>query len=194
MGQSVMIPEYKLSSSSVYAPFIGGRAGSIKKDVDFESGGIAISDPSQGLNYQTWKAYLHDYNVILSSSTQQEFIAYTGDGITEISFTFDRNMNFTLAFVQNCEAKLYWYDSSIPGMTVTNFGTSYSNPRVTLDDKRDISSNSSDIIFAYVKNSGLYYRMQRDRYEVEYELIKSGIKKLKKIGMNNKLRLQFLIE
>ncbi len=189
-----MLPDNELSGSVVYAPFIGGRAKSIAKDVDYTSGGIAISDPSEGLDYQIWKAYLQDDNVILSSATQHEFIAYTGANITEISFAFDSNMNFTLAFVQNGEAKLHWYDSSSGGMVTTSFGSDYLSPKTTLDDKRDLQSSIRDVIFSYVKNNNLYFRMQRDRYEVEYLLKEGGINRIKKIGMNNKLRLQFLVE
>jgi len=103
-------------------------------------------------------------------------------------------MNVALAFVQGGESKFYWYDSNLGAMTVTNFGSSVITPRVSHDDKRDMQSASSDVILAYVKNSSLYFRMQRDRYQIEY-LLKSGdCKGLIKIGMNSKLRLQFLLE
>lgn len=189
-----MINENRLSSETIFGIFIGGRAMPVNKDHDFESGGIGIQDPSQGLNYQIWESVLQDDNVILSSATTNEFIAYTGSNITEISFTFDRNMNFTLAFIQNGEAKLHWYDSQLGAMTTTNFGSSVSSPRVSLDDKRDLQSAISDVIFAYVKNNNLCYRQQRDRFQTEYILKTGGVNKLKKFGMNSKYRLQFLIE
>ena len=188
-----MLPDNVLSTSVVKGLFIGGRAYPVTSFYDYENGGIAIQDASKGLNYQVWKAYIDINDVILSSDTQPEFVAYTAVGIEEISFTFDRNMNFTLAFVQNGEAKLYWYDSAIAGMTVTNFGTAVSSPKVTHDDKRDLESSSSDVIFAYVKNGNLYYRQQRDRFATEY-LLMEGVSVLKKIGMSDKLRLQFLYE
>ena len=166
----------------------------INKDHDFESGGIGIQDPSEGLNYQIWEAVLSDDNVVLSSPNTPKFIAYTGSNITEISFTFDRNMNFTLAFIQNGEAKLYWYDSQLGAMTTTNYGATVSSPRVSLDDKRDLQSAVSDVIFAYVKDNNLCYRQQRDRFQTEYILKSGGVNKLKKFGINTKYRLQFLIE
>jgi len=78
-------------------------------------------------------------------------------------------------------------------MTITNFGSSVSSPKLTMDDKRESQSASNDIIFAYVKSGSLYYRQQRDRFQTEY-FLRSGVAKLKKIGMNDKLRLQFLWE
>ena len=189
-----MLPDNSLSSSAIFGALVGGRAMQVNKDRDFESGGVGIQDPSKGLNYQIWQAILHNENVILSSNNTPEFVAYSGSGISEISFTFDRNMNFTLAFVQNGEAKLYWYDSQLGAMTTTNYGPAVSSPRVSLDDKRDLQSSISDVIFAYVKDQSLCYRQQRDRFQTEYVLKSGGVNKLKKFGMNTKLRLQFLIE
>lgn len=189
-----MLPDNALSTTTVAGILIGGRSYPVNKQRDFEDGGIYIQDSSEGLQYQVWEAILHDDNVILKSETTPKFIAYTGSNITEISFTFDRNMNFTLAFVQNGKSKLYWYDSQLGAMTTTNFGSTVSSPRVSLDDKRDLQSAVSDVIFAYVKNNNLCYRQQRDRYQTEYILKTGGVNKLKKFGMNSKYRLQFLIE
>lgn len=194
MGQSLMLPDNVLSSEAIFGTLIGGRAMPVNKDRDFETGGVGIQDPSAGLNYQIWQAVLSDDKVILSSSNTPSFFAYSGAGLSEISFTFDRNMNFTLAFVQNGESKLYWYDSSVGGMVTTNYGPTVSSPRVSLDDKRDLQSAVSDVIFAYVKDQSLCYRQQRDRFQTEYVLKSGGVNKLKKFGMNSKLRLQFLIE
>lgn len=190
-----MIPDNRLSTSAVYGSLIGGRSYPVNKNRDFEWGGIYIQDPSEGLMYQVWEAVLRDDNVLLKSETTPEFIAYTGANITEISFTFDQNMNFTLAFVQDGIAKLYWYDSAVSGFTTTSFGTSVISPKVSLDDKRPTQSAISDVIFTYVKNGNLYYRQQRDRFTVEYLLDGRGvINRIKKFGMNNKLRLQWQVE
>jgi len=189
-----MFFENRLSSDSIRGAFIGGRAFPVAKDADYEIGGKALYDPSEGLNYQVWRCRLINDGVVLYDEKNNATTIYTGADISEISFSFDRNMNIALAFVQGGESKFYWYDSSLGAMTVTNFGSSVITPRVSHDDKRDTQSASSDVILAYVKNSSLYFRAQRDRYQTEY-LLKSGdCKGLIKIGMNSKLRLQFLLE
>lgn len=188
-----MIPDNSLSSSSIYGRFINGRSYPVTNFVDYETGGIGIQDPSEGLLYQVWKARLENDHVYISSDNTPEYLIFSGSGITEISFAFDQNMRFNLAYVENGESKLYWYDSSIPAMTITNFGSSVSSPKLTMDDKRELQSANNDIIFAYVKSGSLYFRQQRDRFQTEY-FLRSGVAKLKKIGMNDKLRLQFMWE
>jgi hypothetical protein len=45
-----------------------------------------------------------------------------------------------------------------------------------------------------MRGTSLYYRQQRDRYEVEY-LLKTGLNaKLVRVGMNKGYRLQFMLE
>lgn len=188
-----MIKNNSLSLAVVEGMFINGRHYPVTNSSDCESGGVAIQDPSEGLLYQVWKARLENDHVYISAENTPEYSIFSGSGITEISFSFDQNMRFTLAYVENGNAKLYWYDSTTQGMTITNFGSSVKNPRITLDDKRSTQSENSDIIMVYIKNMNLYYRQQRDRFSVEY-LLKTGVSKLKKIGMNDKLRLQFLTE
>lgn len=91
--------------------------------------------------------------------------------------------------------QLYWYDSTVSGFTTTSFGSSVISPKVSLDDKRPKQSAIADVILTYVKNGNLYYRQQRDRFTVEYLLDDSGIiNRIKKFGMNNKLRLQWQVE
>lgn len=188
-----MLPNNLLSSSAIHGLFINGRSYPVTNFVDYEAGGIGIQDPSEGLLYQVWMARLENDHVYISAENTPEYSIFSGSGITEISFTFDQNMRFNLAYVEGGNAKLYWYDSTIPGMTITNFGASVLNPRITMDDKRPSQSSSNDIILAYVKSGSLYYRQQRDRFQIE-RLLRSGVSKLKKIGMNDKLRLQFLWE
>ena len=66
--------------------------------------------------------------------------------------------------------------------------------RCCLDDKRQSATaqGNNDIILAYVRAGKLYYRQQRDRYEVEYLLAEEiPAKVLTRIGMSKNYRLQF---
>lgn len=186
-----MLPGDELSSTHNYARFVGSRALPVSAIVDYEDGGIAIGDASQGNRYQRWRARLIGNDVILDAAEVEPFVAYSGANITEISFTFDQNMRFALAFVQAGVAKMYWFSS---GVYVTTTIPDAITPRVALDDKRQTQTNSSDIILAYVKNEGLYYRQQRDSYSVERLLDAGPHKGVIKIGMNKNIRLQFLMD
>ncbi|MCO1337134.1 hypothetical protein MO867_22680, partial [Microbulbifer sp. OS29] len=103
-------------------------------------------------------------------------------------------MRPVIAYVEAGTAKLYWYDSSA-GAQTTSTWPGIITPRLTLDDKRSTQTSASDVIFAYLNNGHLYYRQQRDRYEIEYRLQENvNSPGLIKIGMNRQFRLQFLLK
>lgn len=193
------LPHNQLSSTPVPSPFSGAKGLTASPFIDYEDGGVAINDASRGLLYQRWRAALVDnrYVYIEAANTPQFLFLYL-PGTTEISLSFDSNMQPVLAFVQGGEVKLYWYDSVSAGYVTTNFGSTYKSPRVALDDHRYVASNGfqlSDVIFAYVRANNLYYRQQRDRYLTE-RLLHSGLRDdqtLLKIGLNRKLRFQFMV-
>lgn len=193
-----MLPDDVLSTESLPSPFLGARALPVTKTVDYEQGGVALNDASLGIDYQRWRARLLDANrvtsrVMLGAPNQAEFQLYAAPGITEISIAFDRNMNPALAFVQGGVAKLWWYDSTASAMIVTEIGAGVITPRVTHDDKRPEANSWSDVILGYVRDGVLYYRQQRDRYQIERALA-AGVNGLIKIGMGRGLRLQFQCE
>lgn len=195
------LPDNVLSSSPAPARFFGSRGLSISGIVDYEDGGIAIQDPSEGLLYQRWKALLYrpgeaDSFVTLSAPEVPTFTLLELPGLTEISISFDQNMNPCLAYVQDDVAKIYWFDSTVAEMVVTEIGAGVTTPRVSMDDKRFIASNGyqlSDVILGYIRDGDLYYRQLRDRFTIE-RLLQTGVNPLIKIGFSRGLRLQFMSE
>lgn len=195
------MPDGVLSSEIVPARFSGARSGAITKTVDYEDGGIAIQDPSQGLLYQRWRARLFnagraDAHVMLDAREVPEFVWLTAPNMTEISFTFDPSMRPTVAYVADGQAYMSWFDTVENDYVTTALAADVITPRVTLDDKRLVGSygyQNSDVILAYVRGGNLYYRQQRDRYTIEH-LLKTSVTPLVKIGFNRQLRLQFMHE
>lgn len=188
------LPDGVLSTTAQPYSFSGARSLSVTKVVDFENGGIAINDASQGLNVQRWRARLIDGDVIVDAPAVDEFTLISGAGITEISLAFDQNMRPALAYMESGSAKLRWYDSTVPGYDIITLPAGSATPRITMDDKRTTQAGISDIILAYVRSGTLYYRQQRDRFLTEYALTTGITTGLIKIGMNNRLRLQFMLE
>src|SRR5690554_2714595 len=121
MGEALMsLPDNVLSTEPIAAQFNGPRALPVTGLLDYEHGGVAIQDPSRGLMYQTWRARVIGQDILLGAPNTPEFVAYAGSAsITEVSLAFDQNMRPTIAFVEGGRAKLLWYDSAIPGETVT---------------------------------------------------------------------------
>jgi hypothetical protein len=197
----VALPENQLSVSAAPAPFVGARSLPITPIVDYEDGGIAISDPSRGLLYQRWRAILFrpgevDSYVQLDAREVAPFTLLELPNITEISIAFDQLMRPTLAFVRNGIAYLRWFDS-VPGQyVITEIGAGIITPRVSMDDKRLLATDGyqlNDVILAYVREGNLYYRQQRDRFLIE-RLLAEGVKPLIKIGFSRGLRFQFMSE
>lgn len=195
------MPENVLSTEVVQRPFFGARGLPISRIVDYEDGGIALSDASRGLLYQRWRARLFapgtvDSYVELDAAGVAATTLVELPNLTEISISFDQLMRPVLAFVQNNIAYLRWFDS-VPGEYVTDeIGVGVITPRVTMDDKRFIATEGyqkNDVILAYVRTGNLYYRQQRDRFTIE-RLLKTDVKPLIKIGFNRGLRLQFMHE
>lgn len=196
-----MMPDNELSSEPVRAAYVGARALSVTKTVDYEDGGVDIQDVSEGLLYQRWRARLFradtvDSYVVMDAPSVAEFTALELPDMSEISFSFDQSMRPAIAFVQDGVAKIWWYDSSVPGMTITEIGEDVITPRLTYDDKRILGSQGfsvSDLVLAYVLNDNLYVRLQRDRFDTPY-LLAEDVKPLIKVGFNRQLRLQFMHE
>lgn len=190
------LPNDSLSSQILTAPLLGGRGQEITLTEDKETGGVALNDPSQGLQVQVWSAsIIGGEHIVINAPNTTETTLYTSptgpSSITEVSLSFDQNMRPTFAFVENGEVKFQWFDSSISDTVITDFGDTWSNPRVSLDDKRDFQSGQSDVILAYLRAGNLYHRRQRDRYQTELLLATDVEGELHKIGMGANFRFQF---
>lgn len=190
-----MIPENRLSTTLLPAAYVEQTARPHLL-IDYEMGGIALQDPSQGLRFKLWTVRYNQStgDVLLSAPAVPESVAFNRPNVTELSLSFDQNMNPFIAFVQAGAARFWWYDPIVSGQVFEeSLIASGITPRCTLDDKRPTQTGNSDIILAYVRAGSLYFRQQRDRYTVEY-LLQAGVVGLKTIGMNAKYRLQLEID
>lgn len=160
----------------------------------WESGGVGLSDTSQGLVSHTWRAWTDSKAIYIQRSDLPKDTSKTllsAPDITEIDLTFDQNMRPVLTYVSGGMAKLYWYDTVSKSQTVSEF-PNVQNPRVSLDDKRSFNTANSDVIFAYINNDQLCCRYQRERYGIEHVLQQLPPKtQLVKIGMGTANRFLF---
>jgi hypothetical protein len=187
-----MMPENRLSTKPVPRAFIGARALASHERVDYEEGPIAIQDVTQGLQAQRWRMRLIEGQFWLDAPAVPEFVAYTAIGASELSFTFDQQGRLVLAYVQDGQPKLYWFDSSVPGFTIYAMPEDAITPKIILDDKRFTQSPNADIVLQYIRSGRLKMRMQRERFLVEYDLSEGPWTGIAKLGFNRGLRLQTL--
>lgn len=183
--------EPTVSSAPHSSAFADAKANTTNPLTDYETGGGALQDPSEGLMVQTWKATTNGSDIMLSAQNSEPQVIYSGSDITEVSLAFDSNMNYFIAFVEGGRAKFKWYDSTISDFTVTSLGATDINPRCTLDDKRAFNNSGRSIILCYLRNGNLYARYQNDRYSNEFDLGPTGWSELIKIGMGTNLRLLY---
>lgn len=190
-----MIPD--LSPIAVVGDYLVPDNREVPPLEDYEIGGVAIQNPSQGLRVKVWHGFMVDGWITLEAPGVPATPIYTEPNIIEFSFTFDQNMNTFITFLVKAPeddvatAKFRWFDSTILDYTVTTLDGYVESPRCSLDDKRPESLGISDVLLAYVKNDNLYIRAQRDRYTVEYLLKENVGATIHKFGMANKLRMQF---
>lgn len=166
--------------------------------IDYELGGVALQDPSQGLSMQTWRCWFDRQAsaVMVESPNTPPTKIFDQEDITWLSFCFDQNMRWCAVYtIQDGSSYLRWYDSSLPGYAVTQMPNGVITPFLTLDDKRPSQNGFSDIILAYIENQSACIRVQRERFQVPHvwqeDIPKDWV--IRNFGMSNKLRLQMEI-
>lgn len=168
-----------------------------KSLVSHERGGIALNDPSQGLDVQNWRLESDGSMVRLFSEMGSPIDLFPDSGIRQLSLSFDQSMRKVVALEYNSGGvDLIWYDAQA-ALEITSFFPDIRSPVLSLDDKRKSQSGTSDVVFGYVRNSDnmLCYRQQRERFTVEHELIQLGPRaRLRNLGMTTKLRMQFEVQ
>lgn len=162
---------FEVSTKRLRAPFAGAKRELGTSRVDFEDGGVALNDTSKGLRYQVWRADIQARARIelTALTTKQKETVYTatGDRVTDISFTFDGNMNPILAFVEDGVPKIKWYDSSEQAMVVTDLAEGVKSPKVFNDEKRQYFQSDAEVLLVYIRDKALYYRLFRERFTIE---------------------------
>jgi hypothetical protein len=187
-----MLPDNVVSSIAFGGLYMSPDDRVTSSLVDYDRGGVALLDASMGLLSHNWKCYVQGIDVFLQRDGQAPILIFQESMISEMTFTFDQNMRYCVAYIQSGTLKLRWFDPVAGNFVVSSFGSAV-NPKITLDDKRNESLNTSDMILAYIQGNSLFYRQQRDRFLIERTL-RTGLfpnTRLKNIGMNKNLRMQF---
>lgn len=185
-----MLPLHQLSSVAINAPFLEVQNDIHNTLVDYELGGVALNDPTQGLRVKTWTLFVDGQDVNIKADDVAPVTLFSLPGIREVSLAFDQNMHPFVAFVQHQTARFWWFDTVVGHVVFTDLDEAVS-PRCTLDDKRDESTGTSDILLAYVKDDNLYFRAERDRYTLEYLLKANVDATLISVGMMKNNRVKF---
>lgn len=112
--------------------------------------------------------------------------------IKRLAATFDQ-LGRPMVFYETYagELKLFWFDPVLVDNTITEFGVG-SFPFATFDIRWDTSNPRSDVILLYVRDKVVYFRLQRDRYAIEYSTPVNDAKEVKAADMTVDYRLQLV--
>ena len=187
------MPANTLSSLPAYSAFMAPDDRVLSSLlVDYERGGVALNDPSQGLNVQDYEARLDGNNIQVRTDGTGAWTTVTSDtSITELALAFDQNMRPTVAYVAGGVAKMYWYDAVAAAYVTTSYPGATS-PVVTMDDKRDMQIGLNDVLLFYLQGGRVKHRRQRDRYTIEYDLadVPTGMTRIARWGFTEGKRIQ----
>lgn len=157
---------------------------------DIKTGPVNLSDSQGNLAAKFWMVYQETNDVKLVSAVDETtwsepILIFTETFIIEdISLTFDQ-LGREIIFYKTSEGLILWYYDSIDGMFIKKtIATEGKTPIANFDLIFDTSDPDSDALIFYVKNDGIYWRVQRERFDIEYfsyeekediELYNSGI-------------------
>ena len=190
------IPEGRMSTTPVPGNWLPPDDRERTLLEDWEQGPTAIQDTSQGLNFQVWHlTYVPNDFILTPQTVGNPVVVHTAPSVTQCTCAFDQNANIAISYMQAGIAKLYWFDTQVGQYVITSSATGAVSPALTLDDKRDITTSSSDILLWYTKQQpdssySLFMRRQRDRYENEIFMANPVWPFIWKLGMNDGLRVQ----
>ena len=164
---------------------------------DYERGGVALRETVAGINKKEWEFFIKDRTIFGKiTGTDKSFPIITGKGFTEVVGSFDRNMNPVLVYYADNAYHFYWFDTVTNNYVTEELTSDVTSPRLCHDDKRDEALVYSDVILTYIKDTKLIYRLQRDRFTLNYIAGEKGIKgrEIIRFGMNKSLRLQWTLD
>lgn len=168
---------------------------------DWEYGGVAIQDPAEGLRYQIWEGYWNPSNSTAYLTPQDGAATpveiFTELDVVEFTFSFDQNMRWCAATRNSSdEMKFRWYDTVSESYAINTY-TGIHSVRLCHDDSRKLQvvGGKSDIILTYISAGQVCWRIQRDRYLIQYTApgTYSSSYRITNFGMNTKNRLQWRI-
>lgn len=196
-----MLPGHILSATAFPGTFLSPRGnprwfGDDSALTPLSIGGLSVGDASLGLRYQVWTGSYDPLvgDVVISPAIGLSYTIFNVANLVWFDFAFDQAMRPTVTYaLLDGTAHYRWYDSTIPGYTVTDLaGGTDPYPFCTLDDPRPTQTNSSDVIISYTRSGHLYFRAQRDRFGTEYDLgAIDNTKTFVQAGPNNVGRFQF---
>ena len=186
-----MIPSNTFTPVAQPADFIVPYDRAYRPLQHYSLGGIAIGDASRGRDYQVWKVTYMDGEFKIQPEGGAVVFSLPATNVQNVSLAFDTNMGIVLAWMSDTGGNLYYFNTDTATYTTRNF-PDFTSCRVCIDDAREVNTTNSDVILGYTRAGALYWRQQRDKYNVE-RFIANTPNRLVKMGPSESRRLQFAL-
>ena len=187
-----MLPNNQWSSMPVIADLLYPRdtKESLLSSKDY--GPIAVQNTTQGLKAKVWSV---SYDSASGAVRLQDgSLLFVEKNIKELDLTFNQTANPFVAYRVGSNIKIFWYDTTTSTYVNKTIGLG-DQPFCYLDERRPEFSAKSDVILIYHRNGSVYYRLQRDRFDIERPTGITGKTNLviENFGMakNNRLLIKF---
>jgi len=188
-----MIPEGRFSSPAPRSAYLApDNVQGYTRRLDYERGGLAIGDPSAGLNVQDWRVYYvdADYSVHLANESGFDQIMFTSIGLSQLALAFDFNMRPVIAYTEQGVTWLRQFNTA-GTQTAKLLIPSAAQPRLCLDDKRVELSANADILLFYLRGDSICMRVQREAFLTEHVMATDVVgTRLGRVGMTTGWRVQ----
>ena len=186
-----MIPGNGFTATPVASDFIDPYDRPYSPAIAYSRGGVALNDGSQGREVGLWFVTASDTTIDVHSEAGGLQLSLPIPGASNVSLAFDQNMQPAIAYSQSGVHRLRYFDTLLADFNTLVEPTATS-ARCVIDDAREAFGAASDIVWAYIRDGVLYYRIQRDRYLIEYT-VGPAEGTITGMGPNQGLRLQFKI-
>jgi len=197
------LPDDILATAPVFANYVDPYTRHTGDLEDWEQGGIALNDPSLGLDVQMWYLWYNDDEddpnygdfTVRAETTGETAVIINVPNVIRCGLAFNQNNDPFICYeMGSCEAKYYYWNTVAADYVTDTLPVGSKYLACCLDDHRYTNASTSDTILAYVRGGTLYYRQERDRFGTERALTAVGAVgggELHKVGMTENLRLKF---
>lgn len=137
--------------------------------IDFEQGGIALNDGSEGTDVQLWSGIYLDGGFRLSAPSVAATTVYSTPNVTRFAFSFDQNMQPVLAWMDPAGSHVRFF-ANTGHFQVLDLETGAVNVCMSADTNDPRSTIIRNVILAYNVGDALMARVQVESYATPHVL------------------------
>lgn len=142
---------------------------------DIKNGPSVIGVEGQDFFQRMWICYQREGNVYIrgavdANNWSAESLLFAEASVIEsISFTFDQFSRVTVFYAIGTNLYLYYFDSVLSAFTKRLLVSNAYWPVINFDYITEPFRAESDVMLYYVKDDTIFMRIQRDRFDIEYD-------------------------